>query len=99
MRILGNFIVNNNPNIDSLFVNGLTTGNTTYNPTSDWPPYSVYNPMMMDFNTTCISGEEIGGLHYCRGNNTLRLADAYIWEGGRGVRCDFWKSMGWLVPE
>lgn len=99
MQMLGNFIVHDNPNIDSLAVNGISTGNTSYNPASNWPSYNAYNPTLLDFNTTCTSGEEIGGLYYCRGNNTFRLADAYTWEGGRGIRCDFWKSMNWLVPE
>lgn len=27
------------------------------------------------------------------------LVDAFTWEGGRGVRCDFWRSVAALVPE
>lgn len=30
--------------------------------------------------------------------NNFTLADAYAWEGGRGVRCDFWKSVAEIVP-
>lgn len=26
-------------------------------------------------------------------------ANAYTWEGGRGVRCDFWRGLGGIVPE
>ncbi|KAF3766270.1 alpha/beta-hydrolase [Cryphonectria parasitica EP155] len=99
MLMLGNFIVSDSPRTNSLALNGLTTGNATYNPVSDWPPYTIYNPTLMDVNTTCTSGEEFSGLYYCRGNNTFRLADAYDWEAGRGFRCDFWRSMGELVPE
>lgn len=102
MRMLGNFIVNDNPSISNLIANGITTGNHSYNPASDWPPYAIYAPEMMDFNTTCPHTEEIGGLPYCTGpgeKNTFRLANGYTWEGGRGVRCDFWRSMGHLVPE
>lgn len=100
--MLGNFIVNDNPSISSAIANGITTGNDTYNPVSAWPPYSIYDPAMVDFNTTCPHTEEIANLTYCEGPNelmTFRLANAYTWEGGRGVRCDFWKSMGQLVPE
>ncbi|KAK5116044.1 hypothetical protein LTR85_009326 [Meristemomyces frigidus] len=102
MTMLGNFIVNDDPDVSSLIDNGNSTGNATYNPASQWPPYSIYKPILMDFNTTCPHIEEIGGLPYCTGPdelNTIRLANAYTWEGGRGVRCDFWRSMGELVPE
>jgi hypothetical protein len=27
------------------------------------------------------------------------VVNAYDWEGGRGARCDFWKSIGAIVPE
>jgi len=102
MYMLGNFIVDDNPSIPSAVANGITIGNDTYNPVSDWPPYSIYDPAMLDFNTTCPQIEMIGGLPYCYGTNEtlqLRFANAYTWEGGRGVRCDFWRSMGEKVPE
>ncbi|KAI0473837.1 carboxylesterase [Xylariaceae sp. FL0804] len=102
MTMLGNFIVNDDPSIPSGVANGVTAENSTFNPVSEWPPYSVYDPHLMDFNTTCPHTDEIGGLPYCTGPGEkmeLRLANAYTWEGGRGVRCDFWKSMGELVPE
>ena len=31
--------------------------------------------------------------------NDFTLVNAYTWEGGRGVRCDFWRSVGGIVPE
>lgn len=31
--------------------------------------------------------------------NDFRVVDAYAWEGGRGARCDFWRSIGSIVPE
>ena len=27
------------------------------------------------------------------------LVNAYAWEEGRGYRCDFWRSIGSIVPE
>jgi hypothetical protein len=27
------------------------------------------------------------------------MVDGYSWEGGRGRRCDFWRSIGAAVPE
>ena len=100
--MLGNFIIDSNPSISSAVANGIKTGNTSYNPISDWPPYSIYDPALLDFNTTCPQTKEIGGLPYCTGpgmENEFRLANGYEWEGGRGVRCDFWTMMGELVPE
>lgn len=31
--------------------------------------------------------------------NNFTLVNAYTWEGGRGYRCDFWRSVGAVVPE
>ncbi|KAI1866288.1 uncharacterized protein JN550_007676 [Neoarthrinium moseri] len=31
--------------------------------------------------------------------NDFRVVDAYAWEGRRGARCDFWRSIGAIVPE
>ena len=31
--------------------------------------------------------------------NDISLVNAYTWEGGRGYRCDFWRSVGPIVPE
>ena len=50
MKILGNFIVNSNPSISNLAANGITSSNTAFNPASDWPPYSIYEPVMLLVN-------------------------------------------------
>ena len=68
------------------------------NAASEWPAYTIAEPYMIDLNTTCPT--TVGGL--CQGptlQNTFRVVNAYTWEGGRGTRCDFWKSVGELVPE
>lgn len=31
--------------------------------------------------------------------NDFRLVDANSWEGGRGARCEFWRSVAPRVPE
>ena len=31
--------------------------------------------------------------------NAISIANAYTWEDGRGMRCDFWRSIGTIVPE
>ncbi|EME83778.1 uncharacterized protein MYCFIDRAFT_214499 [Pseudocercospora fijiensis CIRAD86] len=81
-------------------------GNFTTNAASHWPAYTISEPFQIDLNTTCGSGrtpyEDIPGVYFCSGPGTFndfRLVNAYTWEGGRGMRCDFWRAMGELVPE
>lgn len=31
--------------------------------------------------------------------NDFSLENGYTWEGGRGQRCDFWKSVAAKVPQ
>jgi len=47
--------------------------------------------MGIDVNTTEMMGPGL--------RNDITLVDAYTWEGGRGVRCEFWRAMGAVVPE
>jgi hypothetical protein len=42
-------------------------------------------------NTTYYVGEGL--------EPAFSVVDARSWEGGRGVRCDFWRSIGAFVPE
>lgn len=110
-KMAGNFITQSNPSITQSEAIGVmrpqNVNTTTTNAAVDWPPFSIYAPYQVDFNTTCGSdripdGGEDSPLFYCGGpgtNNNFRLVNAYTWEGGRGVRCDFWRSMGELVPE
>lgn len=101
-QIWGNFIVNSNPSISNAVANGVSSGNVTANGASDFLPYSIYAPNQLDLNTTCPVATLIGGDTYCNSSsqvNELRLVNAYTWEGGRGTRCDFWKSVGEIVPE
>lgn len=30
--------------------------------------------------------------------NQIGVVDAWTWEGGRGVRCEFWRGVGGIVP-
>ncbi|KAH8662901.1 carboxylesterase type B [Tricladium varicosporioides] len=95
-------------NTTSTSANGTTTD---ANPITNWPPYSNAHPVMINLNQTggvkqtvnrsLFMGETISipvsvgpGLR-----NNFSLVDSFTWEGGRGVRCDFWRAMGGLVPE
>lgn len=109
-QIWGQFIINNNPSIPQSVAVGQTNGSnlqpSEVNPATDWPPFSVYNPYQIDLNQT---GGPFTTISYSVLNisaetgegavNSFRLVNAYTWEGGRGMRCDFWRSMGEIVPE
>jgi hypothetical protein len=60
--MFGNFVVNDNPSVSNRVANGITRNNNTENPLSDFPPYSIYNPALMDMNTTCPEIIHVGGL-------------------------------------
>lgn len=101
-RIWGNFVRYSNPSISNAVANGVSSGNVTVNGASTWPPYSIYAPYQLDLNTTCPELTGTGELAGCESPeqiNQIRLVNAYTWEGGRGTRCDFWRSVGELVPE
>lgn len=111
-QIWGNFIMTNDPSISQSVavgqVNGTAAqGNSSANAATDWPPFSVYNPYQIDLNQT--GGQYVQTPTYLMENftaqtgqgavNDFRLVNAFTWEGGRGYRCDFWRSVGEIVPE
>ncbi|KAK0843177.1 hypothetical protein LTR03_008833 [Friedmanniomyces endolithicus] len=98
-KIWGNFVTSSNPSISNAVANGLSRGNVSVNAASAWPPYSIYAPEQLDLNTTCPVVSATGSCAGPSAVNDFRLVNAYTWKGGRGTRCDFWKSMGDLVPE
>ena len=110
-EIWGNFIINNDPSISNAVAQGQTNGSITMssgqdNPATSWPPFSIYNPYQIDLNqtggtftTTNFGGHAIQTQTGQGATNDFRLVNAYTWEGGRGMRCDFWRSMSELVPE
>lgn len=76
---------------------------------TDFPAWSLAAPLQLNLNQTGgtaysstsfdakqpnITAFEEPGLM-----NSFEIVDAYTWEGGRGVRCDFWRSVGAIVPE
>ena len=102
--------MHDNPSISSLVANGQSTGNTeARNPATRWPLFSPANPYMIDLNQTgghlknisltypfvVINTTELVGPGL---QNSFREVDAYTWEGGRGTRCDFWRSIAAKIP-
>lgn len=105
--IWGNFITKDNPSIPASIANGASTNATAANPASDWPPFSLYAPYQLNLNetggtpfvTVALEGGNVTEYREPGLRNDLTLVDAYSWEGGRGVRCDFWRSVAAVVPE
>ncbi|EXJ90227.1 carboxylesterase 2 [Capronia coronata CBS 617.96] len=107
-QIWGNFITTNNPSIPSTIANGASSNLSSSNDASTWPQFSMYSPYQINLNQTggtpfSININQIGhniteygmpGLQ-----NNITLVNAWTWEAGRGYRCDFWRSMGGIVPE
>ncbi|KAF2184008.1 alpha/beta-hydrolase [Zopfia rhizophila CBS 207.26] len=106
-KIWGNFITQNNPSISGQLANGASSSHpNASNPASAWPTWSESSPQHINLNET-------GGTPYTAVTtfgvsvtqfmepgleNDITVADAYVWEGGRGARCDFWRAMGPTVP-
>lgn len=114
VAIIGRFVTTNNPSISAAIANGLSsTAVDAVNPASQWPPFSIYAPYQIDLNQTggvevTLNGSEalsvpgLGSVEVYVGpglRNKFTLSNAYTLEGGRGFRCDFWRSIAWIVPE
>jgi hypothetical protein len=81
------------------------------NAATNWPAFTNARPYQLNLNET--GGQEFSasGVTFVKENlnvteymgpglrNNFSLVNAYTWEGGRGFRCDFWRSMGVIVPE
>lgn len=109
MRIWGNFVTRRNPSISNEIADGALLNQTVQaNAASSWPTFSIASPYQLDLNQTGGS-EAVGGLEFLSPVNTtyltgpglqnnFTLANAYTWEDGRGVRCDFWRSVAPIIP-
>ncbi|KAL8753249.1 MAG: hypothetical protein Q9199_005181 [Rusavskia elegans] len=82
------------------------------NAASNWPPYSLAAPYQVNFNqsggvtfdasaypgTPRLQLENVTQFSDPGLRNDFSLVNAYTWEGGRGMRCDFWRSVARIVP-
>ncbi|EXJ80631.1 hypothetical protein A1O3_06915 [Capronia epimyces CBS 606.96] len=108
-QIWGQFVTTNNPSIPSNIANGASSNSSaTSNDASNWPPFSLSSPYQINLNQTggtpfSTSIVQIGRNITEYGNpglqNNITLVNAWTWEAGRGDRCEFWRSMGSIVPE
>jgi carboxylesterase type B len=108
-KIWGNFIIHNTPVISAAdatagFANSTVPAGP--NGSISWPEYTPTKPWQMDLNTTGGVLSEVTvttNLSYYERTgpgiiNDFRLVDALTWEGGRGVRCAFWRDVSPRVP-
>ncbi|KAK6005765.1 hypothetical protein QM012_007407 [Aureobasidium pullulans] len=102
MSIWGQFVVNSNPSIPSNIAGA--GGQAAVN----FPRFNIWNPVQVNLNQT--GGHEVYGpigvqninatVYEGPGlENAFEVVNAYDWEGGRGYRCDFWRSVAKIVPE
>lgn len=109
-KMWGNFIIKNTPIISIAAASGNATNATVprgKDGNIDWPTYSATAPIQMNLNTT---GGTVSTFHvmpdlsfFLRSDpgvtNDFRLVNADTWEGDRGTRCRFWRSVAPRVPE
>jgi carboxylesterase type B len=108
-KIWGNFVTANNPVITISEAKGTKANATvpvgTYG-RINWPQWTESSPTLLSLNTTggvAVFHPVTEHLRYYTYSdpgmtNQFKLADGRKWEGGRGNRCDWWKSQAAKVP-
>jgi carboxylesterase type B len=111
-KIWGNFITKSSPIISVEDAKG-GASNSTIPPAQgyaareiQWPMWDAKKPVLLNLNTTGgvpTFAQATEDLYYNLYSdpgvsNQFSLADANAWEGGRGQRCDYWKSVAAMIP-
>ncbi|KAI9826686.1 MAG: hypothetical protein M1819_007320 [Sarea resinae] len=108
LSIWGNFVMYNSPIISAATANGANSSSTNSgDAVAAWPQWTSMNPIMLNLNET---GGSVVSIPLTTSQNItvdvdpgltndFSLVQAYPWEGGRGYRCDYWQSVGGIVPE
>ncbi|RHZ64927.1 putative carboxylesterase [Aspergillus thermomutatus] len=108
-KLWGNFIMNNSPVIplgDATANNSQAVVPVGRDGHLNWPQFRPTSPWQMDLNTTGGTVSQVvvtpNLTYYVREGddvvNHFRLANAYTWEGGRGLRCAFWRAVATRIP-
>ena len=108
-RIWGNFVTTNTPVISVADAKGGVANSTVPPPNGSditWPQWRDSQPVLLNLNATGgvptlvkPTDDLFYNVYSDPGvRNQIQLADARTWEGGRGKRCDFWKSVAADVP-
>ncbi|KAH8898020.1 putative carboxylesterase [Thozetella sp. PMI_491] len=109
-KIWGNFVIKNTPVISLTDATANATNATVpigRDGNMNWPPFKLDEPWQLDLNTTGGKVELVtvtSNLSYYERTgsgivNNFRLVDPMAWEGGRGARCDFWRTVSARVPQ
>jgi carboxylesterase type B len=107
--IWGNFIIKNTPIISVEDAKGGVSNSSVSNVDGGnvkWPLWDEKNHYLLNLNATGGVASPVAAGPYLKYNvysdpgvsNVISLADAEKWEGGRGKRCDFWRSVAAKVP-
>jgi len=108
MQTWGNFVTQINPSIPASVAAGSSNGTATTNVASQWPAFSVAEPYQLVLNQT--GGQlftdtsrrlaPVDTSYFVQPGlvNNFTLGNAYTWEDGRGVRCDFLRSVAEIIP-
>ncbi|KAF2503018.1 carboxylesterase family protein [Lophium mytilinum] len=108
-KIWGSFITQNSPVISVADAkDGLANATVPVGGYGqiNWPKYTPQNPNMMSLNTTGGVVTPVVVTDHLKYNvvlepgitNSFKLVNARSWEGGRGDRCNWWKSVAAKVP-
>ncbi|KAJ9285711.1 hypothetical protein DTO021C3_6678 [Paecilomyces variotii] len=101
--IWNSFIVTGDPTEK---INNTIPANTT-NVIKSWTPFTVGQPFQLNLNQTgghptteedSVTDIDITVYEGSGLRPDFDLVNAYTWEGGRGQRCDFWRSVSGHIP-
>ncbi|OAA59585.1 Carboxylesterase, type B [Niveomyces insectorum RCEF 264] len=108
-RIWGGFVLQGDPSGYAANATGgggdsSSVNNTTSTP---WRPWSPTKHTLLSLNQTGGHPVTVNGswggpsvqLHGPGLRNAFRTADADAWEGGRGARCAFWRTVAAYLPQ
>jgi len=108
-KIWGSFIINDDPIISVADAQGGVTNSTVpvgVNGLIDWPAWDDENPVLLSLNATGGTPKYFNVTEYLKYYtyadpgvaNSIKIANATSWEGGRGERCAWWLEMAPKVP-
>ena len=92
-----NFVLGSDPSNKFL-------GSGSVKPNGTWPVYTEESSLMVNFNVSGGTPQDtfnLGGFNISQlvgGEDAFGLIDELSWQAGRGTRCDFWRSLGGVVP-
>ncbi|EST09190.2 Carboxylesterase, type B [Kalmanozyma brasiliensis GHG001] len=108
MNIYGNFVTKDDPSISAALAYGSNysaSADSQPNAAENWPKYSAHSRYQINLNQTGGTPESMPFLSTNATvltdpglRNDFTKVDAYSWEGYRGRRCDYWRSISNLLP-